>query len=77
MIRFDVPAGGGRVSLRIYDAGGRLVRTLVDANVRTPGERQVMWDGRNTRGRRVASGIYFYRLQGPGFSKTRKMVLVK
>ena len=76
VIRYDVPAGGGDVSLRIYDVGGRLVRTLVDG-VETPGEKSVTWNARNDRGHRVASGVYFYRLTAPGFEMTKKMVLLQ
>jgi len=37
----------------------------------------VTWDGRNTRGESVGSGIYFYRLSTPMRTLTRKMVLLK
>jgi hypothetical protein len=76
VIRYDVPAGGGRVAIRIYDIKGSLVRTLFDA-VQTPGEKRVTWEGTNDRGNLVASGVYFYRLQAPGFTRTRKMILLK
>jgi hypothetical protein len=76
VIRYDVPAGGGRVTLRIYDVAGRLVRTLVDA-VEGPGEKRITWNGRNNGGSGVATEIYFYRMTGPGFTKTRKMVLLQ
>ncbi len=76
VIRYDVPAGGGRVTLKIYDVAGRLVRTLVDG-VEASGEKRVTWYGRNNRGSRVATGVYFYRMTGPGFTKTRKMVLLQ
>ena len=76
VIRYDVPVGGGRVTLKIYDVAGRLVRTLVDG-VEASGEKRVTWYGRNNRGSRVATGVYFYRMTGPGFTKTRKMVLLQ
>ena len=75
-IRYDIPAGGGAVSLRIYDVGGRLVRTLVEGD-QTPGTKSVSWNGTNERGNDVATGVYFYRLEAPGFQKTRKMVFLK
>ncbi|UCH85834.1 MAG: T9SS type A sorting domain-containing protein [Candidatus Latescibacterota bacterium] len=75
-IRFDVPAAGGHVDLRIYDVSGRLVRTLVDGTV-PAGEQSVVWDGRDNRGAHVTAGVYFYRLLAPGFTETRKLVLVK
>ena len=75
-IHFDVPAGGGAVTLSIYDVGGRLVRTLVNGE-QSPGQKTVTWDGRNKAGNPVATGTYLYRLTGPGFEQTRKMVLIK
>jgi hypothetical protein len=75
-IRFGV-AQQGRVTLRIYDVRGALVRTLVD-DVREAGvEHRVRWDGRDDRGRSVASGVYFLRLEAQGFFETRKMVLLR
>jgi len=75
-IRIDVASGGGKVTLRIFDVGGQLVRTLVDAPMPAGGT-SIQWNGRNDGGHRVASGTYFYRLTAPGFEKTRKMVLLK
>ncbi len=76
VIRYDVPASGGRVTLRIYDVRGRLVRALVN-EVQTPGEKRVFWYGRNDSGNRVATGVYFYRMTAPGFEMTKKMVLLQ
>ncbi len=75
-IRYDVPAGGGDVTLRVYDVAGRLVRTLVDGT-EGPGEKTVTWNGSNDRGQIVASGVYFYRMTSESFTKTRKMLLMK
>jgi hypothetical protein len=66
----------GHVSLRIYDASGRLVRALVNEE-RQAGRFEATWDGRDSNGRMVASGIYFYRLNAGNFEKTRKMILLK
>jgi hypothetical protein len=76
VICYDVPVGGGVVSLRIYDVGGRLVRTLVDG-IEEPGEKRVTWSGRNDLGSRVATGVYFYRMTAPGYELTKKMVLLQ
>jgi hypothetical protein len=75
-IRFDVPTGGGEVKLKIYDVGGRLVKTLADGP-QSPGRKTITWDGRNAEGYRVATGLYFYSMEAPGFRKTRKMVLLQ
>jgi hypothetical protein len=65
-----------RVSLRIYDTSGRLVRTLVEGE-RGAGRFTELWDGRDSGGRAVASGIYFYRLSAGGFERTKKMILLR
>jgi minor extracellular serine protease Vpr len=66
----------GRVSLRIYNAQGRLVRTLVD-EVLPAGQYQKRWDGKNDAGQTAASGVYFYELASEGNRLTRKMSLLK
>ena len=75
-IRFDVPFAGAVVTLRIYDVSGRLVRTLVDGE-QASGRKTVAWDGRNQTGEPAATGVYLYRLTGPGFEQTRKMIMLK
>ncbi len=75
-IQYDVPAAGGRVSLKVYDTRGRLVRTLVD-RVESPGEKHVTWDGRDHASRRMASGIYLYVFEASGVRQTRKLVMVQ
>jgi len=51
----------GRVTVRVHDAAGRIVRTLVDGK-RTAGEHATVWDGRTDAGERAASGVYFVRM---------------
>lgn len=70
-----------RVHLTIYDVRGAVVRTL-DLGNRPAGRyltpaQAANWDGRDQRGDRVASGVYFYRLQAGGVAHVRRMVLVK
>jgi hypothetical protein len=74
-IRFDV-ATPGRVHLRVYDVAGKLVRTLVD-ETRPAGRYTETWAGLDVAGAKVASGVYFYRLDAAGFAATRKMVLLQ
>jgi hypothetical protein len=76
VIRYDLPAGGSVVSIRVYDAAGRVVRTLVDG-FQPGGAQSVVWDGRNDRGARAASGVYLCRLTTPGYERTVKMALVQ
>jgi hypothetical protein len=66
----------GHVSLRIYDAAGRLVTTLID-EMRPAGSYSTGWNGCGADGTRAASGVYFYRLKTAGFEKTRKMILLR
>ena len=71
----------GPVSLSIYDATGNLIRTLPLgyqlAGFYQNRERAAYWDGRNTLGERVASGVYFYQLTTPSFQQTRRMLILK
>jgi hypothetical protein len=76
-IAYEIAGGPtDRVLLSVYDVTGARVRTLVDGVVK-PGRYVATWDGRNTHGQPVSSGIYFYRLSTPTRSLTRKMVLLK
>jgi hypothetical protein len=66
----------GPVTVKVYNVAGELVRTLVDA-VLDAGSYSVIWDGTNNGDASVSSGIYLYRMETTGFSKTRKMVLLR
>ena len=69
------------VTVSIYAADGRLVRTLalgqLPAGVYQTRTRAAYWDGLNAQGEPVASGVYFYMLWAGDFSATRKMVIRK
>ena len=69
------------VSVSIYDTTGKLVRTLSlgfqSAGFYNSRGRAAYWDGRNTLGEPVASGIYFYLLTTPSFHQTRRLVILK
>ena len=60
----------------IYDAAGSLVVRL-DAGEHDAGTHSVTWNGRDASGRPVASGVYFYQLEGVAGLHSRKMVLLK
>ncbi len=64
------------VSLRIYDARGRLVRTLA-TGPRDAGEYTVTWDGSNERGQTQPSGVYFGLLTTPGTRLQQQFALVR
>jgi hypothetical protein len=69
-------AAPAHISLRIYDAAGRLVRMLVDGH-RGANRYEIQWDGRDDAGRPAGSGVFFYELHAGAFRETRKMVLLK
>jgi hypothetical protein len=66
----------GPVQMKVYDVRGALVRVLVNG-IQAPGNRKVVWDGVGDRGERVASGIYFVRLESHGEMLTRKIAMLK
>jgi hypothetical protein len=69
-IRFALPRES-RVTLAVYDVGGRLVATLLDRDM-SPGYHTEVFDGAG-----LASGVYFYRLRAGVFIQTRKLVVLK
>lgn len=75
-IPYGVPAAqpGARIRVDVFDMSGRLVKTVVDGTAGS-GEYEAVWDGRDSGGAAVASGVYFYRLTAGSFSETRKLHL--
>ena len=69
------------VQITIYDTKGSVVRRLdlghQVAGYYTGKSRAAYWDGRNTLGERVASGLYFYQFQAGAVSMLRKLVILK
>lgn len=74
-ISFELEASA-RVSVRIFDVAGRLLRTLASENLGA-GPHRIDWDGRDDLGRQVSSGIYFVRFEWKGYRTTRKAVMLK
>jgi hypothetical protein len=67
----------GPVTIRIYNAGGALIRTLVD-KPHAPGSYSIRWDGKDGAGLRLASGVYFYKIEtASGFRDSKKLILLK
>ena len=71
VISFALPRSC-RVSLGVYDASGQLVRTLVAGEV-PAGFHRTVWTGSGAGDRPLGPGIYFCRLEAPGFISTRKL----
>ncbi len=64
------------VRIDIYNMRGQKVATLLDRHV-TAGVHSVRWDGRDSRGVDVGSGVYLYRMEADGLADTAKMVLIR
>lgn len=75
VIPYTLPSAG-RVSLAVLNILGQKVLTLVDA-VQPAGSYLVSWDGRDSQGRDLPSGIYFYRFASGQAAMTRKMVVLR
>ncbi len=63
-------------SLTIYSATGRVVKHLIDDRSQGPGYHMIRWDGKNTEGTPVPSGVYFYRLNVDS-TYTEKLILLR
>ncbi|OYD16795.1 hypothetical protein CH330_01805 [candidate division WOR-3 bacterium JGI_Cruoil_03_51_56] len=64
------------VCLEIYNASGRLVQRLMNEH-KEAGLHNLCWDGKDTRGRTVSVGVYFYRLQTDDVTVAKRAVLVR
>jgi len=80
-ISSSCPAGstGHPRSLSIYDISGRLVRILSPHVPQPPHltSNEYVWDGRDSQGRSLPGGVYFYRLASPQYTATEKVVLIR
>ncbi len=74
-IRFSLPTDQ-HVTLRVYDVTGSLVKTILDETIRS-GNMEATWDGTNSSGAKVSSGMYLYRIQTASFTAVKKMIMMK
>jgi len=74
-ISFSLPTNS-YVELDIFNVLGQKVRSLVNQDM-TAGDHVVQWDGRNSGGATVSSGVYFYRIAAGDFTDTKKMMMLK
>jgi len=72
-MRFDLKEAA-TTEIAIYSVNGRLVRRLTEAL--PDGESSITWDGRDDRGSRAASGVYFARVQANTDTGKAKLVLI-
>jgi flagellar hook assembly protein FlgD len=67
---------GGMVRVAVYDVAGREVRVLFEGTLPAAG-RHVTWDGRDHRGGRASSGVYFVRAVVGRDQTSRSVILVR
>jgi len=75
LLRFDLPQPAP-VRLEVFDAAGRLVRTLVAGSL-AAGQHSVFWNGLDANGHAVGSGVYFSTLDADGRRVGRRMLMVR
>lgn len=75
-IRFDVPAGGGRATVAVYDLQGRRISTLAEGD-QSAGRHLLTWKGTDLAGEKVAVGVYFIRLETATLQETKKITLLR
>jgi len=66
----------GPVKIEIYNLKGQLIRSLV-REVQASGHYKVVFDGRDTRGNSIASGVYMIRMSTPNYQSSKKMILMQ
>jgi hypothetical protein len=76
VLRFALDGAEEGVSLKVFSASGRLVRTLGEGSF-PAGMHTMEWDGRDAEGHAVPAGVYYYQLDLGGEKLTRTMVLLK
>ena len=66
----------GNVKIEIFNSLGQLVKVLADS-FHQAGRYNLIWNGDNSSGNSVSSGVYFYRMNAEGFTLVKKMILMK
>ncbi len=74
-IRYDLPEATN-ITIQVYDILGREIARLIDSAME-PGYHRITWNGRDSAGREVPTGIYIARLLTPEYTKSIKMVLLR
>ena len=65
-----------KVNITIYDILGNQVKTLIN-NVQNRGHKSIQWNTSNNYGRKVETGIYFYKIQTSEYQQVEKMIFLK
>ncbi|MBN1349828.1 T9SS type A sorting domain-containing protein [candidate division KSB1 bacterium] len=75
MISYLLP-DAAQVNIEIFNTLGQKIRSLVSGK-KKPGFHQILWNGEDDAGIRVASGIYMYRMQAGAYQQTKKLLFLK
>ena len=75
VISYEIPQNE-MVTLELYNALGEKVRTLTN-ELHSPGKYEITWDGKNSFGNQLSSGVYLYRLTAGSHTKVMKMMLLR
>jgi len=78
LIEFSTPINseGNTTSLIVYNSLGQKVTTLLNNSI-SSGSHKIFWDGKDSNGNVLSSGVYLYVLQSGNFRQTKQMILVK
>lgn len=76
LISFALPSAGP-ARVQVFDAGGRLVRTLLDQDQWGAGRHELAWDGRDQDGAELSAGIYLVRIQASALADTKRIVRLR
>ena len=74
-IRYCIPRIAD-VSLTVYNIAGEVINQIVN-KTEEPGLKEIIWKGTDSRGRRVASGVYFCKLDVAGYAQTQKITIIR
>jgi hypothetical protein len=74
--KIDFRTQGGDVKIEVYDLTGSLVKTIIDGSMEA-GVHSVIWDGKNSDGNLVSTGVYFYKLSSDYGTSVKKMTMLK
>ena len=74
-IEFELKKSG-RTEVAIYNIKGQKVKTLIDERLNL-GEHSLVWNGKDKKGKQVASGIYFYKVEQNKETKVKKMIVIR
>ncbi len=75
MIKFSLKTPE-KILIEVYNIRGEIVRTLVNAELEADFH-EVLWNGKDNDGKRVSSGVYFYKMEAGNYQETKKMILMK